>query len=432
MTNNTVIVGAQWGDEGKGKIVDYLADQHDVVVRFQGGHNAGHTLVIDGQRFALHVVPSGIMREGVTSIVGNGVVLSMSKLLQELDDLAKLGIPDPYGRILVSEATPLIFDSHVALDLAREEARRKGGAIKIGTTGRGIGPAYEDKVARRAVRAHHLRNPAVFEQRLRELVALHNAQLRLLGAQEVDADTIVAGALLDGVRILPLVADTSAYLHDAMKAGKRLLFEGAQGALLDVDHGTYPFVTSSNCVASTAAAGSGVGANALHHVLGVVKAYTTRVAAGALPTELDLNTEGTPGWVMSNVGGEKGTTTGRIRRCGWLDIPVLRRSIELNGLEGLCLTKMDVLDELDELQICVAYEYNGQRVERFPIDPEIADKVTPIYERFPGWKEKSAGVTSWDALPEGARRYVERIEELTGCPIPLVSTGPDRDHTIVR
>ena len=432
MDKNIVVVGAQWGDEGKGKIVDYLTDKMDAVVRFQGGHNAGHTLVIDGKRYALHVVPSGIMRDGVVCVVGNGVVLSMSKILQELDDLAKIGIPNVHARVKISEAVPLIFDSHVALDLAREEARTKGGSIKIGTTGRGIGPAYEDKVARRAVRAHHLRNPAVFENRLRELVAHHNRQLVMLGAKEVDVDAIVAQAFLDGARILPMVGDTSGYLNDLLAAGKRIMFEGAQGALLDIDNGTYPYVTSSNCVASQAAAGSGVGAKALHHVLGIVKAYTTRVAAGALPTELSLDGENTPGWVMSNVGGERGTTTGRIRRCGWLDIPVLRRSIELNGLDAIALTKMDVLDELDELKICVAYELNGERVNRFPIDPEQADAVVPVYETFKGWKAKTAGVTKWEDLPAQARAYVERIEELTKCRVSIVSTGPDRDHTIVR
>lgn len=432
MDKNIVVVGAQWGDEGKGKIVDFLTDKMDAVVRFQGGHNAGHTLVIDGKKYALHVVPSGIMRAGVVCVVGNGVVLSMSKILQELDDLAVLGIPDVHARVKVSEAVPLIFESHVALDLAREEARSKGGSIKIGTTGRGIGPAYEDKVARRAVRAHHLRNPAVFEQRLRELVAHHNKQLVLLGAKEVDVEAIVAQAFLDGTRILPMVMDTSGYLNDLMAEGKRLMFEGAQGALLDIDNGTYPYVTSSNCVASTAAAGAGVGAKALHHVLGVVKAYTTRVAAGALPTELSLEEENSPGWVMSNVGGERGTTTGRIRRCGWLDIPVLRRSIELNGLDAICLTKMDVLDQLDDLKICVAYELNGERVNRFPIDPDQADSAVPVYESFKGWRAVTAGVTSWDELPEQAKLYVKRIEELTGCPVSIVSTGPDREHTIVR
>ena len=432
MDKNIVVVGAQWGDEGKGKIVDYLTHDMHAVVRFQGGHNAGHTLVIDGKRYALHVVPSGIMRDGVVCVVGNGVVLSMSKILQELDDLATLGIPNVLSRVKISEAVPLIFESHVALDLAREEARTKGGTIKIGTTGRGIGPAYEDKVARRAVRAHHLRNPAVFEHRLRELIAHHNRQLVMLGAKEVNADDIVAQAFLDGARILPMVTDTSGYLNDLLVEGKRIMFEGAQGALLDIDNGTYPYVTSSNCVASTAAAGSGVGAKALHHVLGIVKAYTTRVAAGALPTELSLDGENSPGWVMSNVGAERGTTTGRIRRCGWLDIPVLRRSIELNGLDAIALTKMDVLDDLAELKICVGYELAGERVNRFPIDPEQADAVVPIYETFKGWQAKSAGVTKWDELPAQARAYVERIEQLTGCPVSIVSTGPDRDHTILR
>lgn len=432
MDKNIVVVGAQWGDEGKGKIVDFLTERMDAVVRFQGGHNAGHTLVIEGQRYALHVVPSGIMRAGIMCVIGNGVVLSMTKLLQELDDLASVGIPDVFNRIKVSEAVPLIFASHVALDLAREEARNKGGSVKIGTTGRGIGPAYEDKVARRAVRAHHLRNPAMFEQRLRALVAHHNAQLVLLGAPEVNVELVCAQAFLDSARILPMVEDTSGYLNDLLKAGKRIMFEGAQGALLDIDHGTYPFVTSSNCVASTAAAGSGVGAKALHCILGIVKAYTTRVAAGALPTELDLDAEGTPGWIMSNVGAERGTTTGRIRRCGWLDIPVLRRSIELNGMDAICLTKIDVLDELDELKICVAYELDGRRLERFPIDPDEADRVVPIYETFKGWKAQTAGIVQWEKLPAQAQRYVQRIEDLTGCPVSIVSTGPNREHTILR
>ena len=427
-----VVVGAQWGDEGKGKIVDFLNEGFDAVVRFQGGHNAGHTLVIDGKRYALHVVPSGVMRAGVTCIVGNGVVLSMTKILEELDNLVANGFTDVYQRVKVSEATPLILDSHVALDLAREEARQKGGEKKIGTTGRGIGPAYEDKVARRAVRAHHLKNPAILRTRVLELVAYHNAQLRLLGAAEVDADEVLQKVYSEALRVLPMVKDTAGWLADTLARGGRLLFEGAQGALLDIDHGTYPFVTSSNCVASTAAAGSGVGARHLHEVIGVVKAYTTRVAAGALPTELDMSEENSPGWVMSNIGQERGTTTGRIRRCGWLDIPVLRRSIELNGLTSIALTKMDILDSLDTILVCTGYTLHGKPLTRFPIDPQDADLVVPVYETLPGWKSSTVGITSWDALPANAKAYVEAIERWTDTPISIVSTGPGREHTFFK
>ena len=430
LKRNIVIVGAQWGDEGKGKIVDFLTDDCDAVVRFQGGHNAGHTLVIEGVRYALHVVPSGIMRPNVTSVVGNGVVLSMTKILQELDDLAKVGVPNVFERIKISEATPLIFDSHVALDLAREEARnRKGG--KIGTTGRGIGPAYEDKVARRAVRAHHIKNPVVFEDRIRELVTYHNQQLTLLGSPNINIEHVLEKSFAEATRLLPLIEDTAGYLQDLYQGGGRILFEGAQGALLDIDNGTYPFVTSSNCVASTAAAGSGVGANLLHDVYGVVKAYTTRVAAGAFPTELPLDLENSPGWLMSNVGAERGTTTGRIRRCGWLHIPVLKRSVELNGLTGLYFTKMDVMDRLKEVKICTAYELDGKVIHRFPIDPEDAGRVKPIYETMPGWSN-SEGVTSWEQLSQNAKNYILRIEELTKCPMKIISTGPGREHTFFR
>jgi len=431
MSKNIVVIGAQWGDEGTGKIVDILTEQIDIAVIFQGNYNDGRTIVIDGEKYALHTLPSGILREHVTCIIGNGVVLSMNKILKELDNLHNLNIPRVYERVKISETVPLILESHILLDIARANARIKKGMPKSGITKQGIGPAYEDKIARRAVRAYHIRNPYAFETQIKDLVSYHNQQLELLDAPTVDVNTILEKSLIDGARLLPMICDTSGYLNDAMRNGKTIIFEGSNGALLDIDNGTYPYITNSNCVASTAATGSGVGAKALHNVLGVIKAYSTRLNSGAFPTWLTLNEVNSPGWAMSNVGEER-ETTGAVRRCGWLDIPVLRRSIELNGIDSLCLSKIDVLDSLDEIKICTSYTLDGVLTERYPIDQDEAGRVVPIYETFKGWKSRTAGAMSWDSLPEQAKAYILRIESLTKCPISMVSTGPDRENIIER
>lgn len=443
---NVVVVGSQWGDEGKGKLVDWLTESAQGVVRFQGGHNAGHTIVIGGKATALHIIPSGILREGVRCYVGNGVVLSPAKLLEEIAGLEGAGI-QVRPRLRISEACPLILPAHAALDVAREAAREQGGAEKIGTTGRGIGPAYEDKVARRALRAQDLKHPERFAARLRELLQLYNFLLTgLYGSRTLDFGAALAPYLKDGElqfepiyeeamqqakELLPMLADVSLELNEAHARGENLLFEGAQGALLDIDHGTYPFVTSSNCVAGNAAAGAGIGPGLLHYVLGIVKAYCTRVGGGPFPTELDWQTEGTPGWHMSQVGAEKGVTTGRARRCGWFDAALLRRSAHINGLSGLCITKLDVLDGLPELKLCTGYELDGARLDVLPLGADDIARCSPIYETMPGWTESTAGVTSHEALPVNARLYLQRIEQACGVPIHLISTGPDRTHTIV-
>ncbi|MCS6811485.1 MAG: adenylosuccinate synthase [Tepidimonas sp.] len=443
---NVVVVGTQWGDEGKGKLVDWLTETAHGVVRFQGGHNAGHTLVIGGVKTALHLIPSGIMRPGVRCYIGNGVVLSPAKLLEEIEGLERAGV-EVRSRLRISEACPLILPFHAALDVAREAAKEKAGAAKIGTTGRGIGPAYEDKVARRALRVQDLKHPERFAAKLRELLELHNHVLvTLLGSDSLDWSPALAPYLERGrVRfepvyeeamrqaeaLLPMVADVSRELNEAHRQGANLLFEGAQGTLLDIDHGTYPFVTSSNCVAGNAAAGSGVGPGLLHYVLGITKAYCTRVGGGPFPTELDWQTEGTPGWHMATVGAEKGTTTGRARRCGWFDAALLKRSAQVNGLSGLCITKLDVLDGLPELKLCVGYRLDGQTLDLLPLGAEEIARCEPIYETLPGWSEPTAGITRYEDLPRNARRYLERIEATTGVPIHIISTSPDRDHTIL-
>ena len=426
MAKNVVVIGTQWGDEGKGKIVDWLTDHAQGVVRFQGGHNAGHTLVIGGKKTALQLIPSGIMREGVACYIGNGVVLSVPDLLREIDKLEAVGV-EVASRLKVSEACPVILPYHTALDAAREVAR---GAAKIGTTGKGIGPAYEDKVARRAIRVADLLNPERFAEKLRENLDYHNYVLvNYLHAEPVDFQQTLDRALADVPRLSPMVADVSSALHAAYKGGASLLFEGAQGSLLDVDHGTYPYVTSSNCVAGNAAAGSGVGPNMLHYILGITKAYTTRVGSGPFPSELP--TDQGVGKHLASVGHEFGTVTGRARRCGWFDAALLKRSVQINGVSGMCLTKLDVLDGVETLKLCTGYLIDGKAVDIFPVGAEDAARCVPVYEEMPGWSESTVGAKSMDALPANARAYVMRIQELVGVPIDMVSTGPDREETIV-
>ncbi len=423
---NVVVIGTQWGDEGKGKIVDWLTDHAQGVVRFQGGHNAGHTLVIGGQKTALQLIPSGIMRPGVACYIGNGVVLSVPDLLREIDKLEAAGV-EVASRLKVSEACPLILPYHVALDVAREAAR---GAAKIGTTGKGIGPAYEDKVARRAIRVADLCNEKRFAEKLLENLDYHNFVLtQYLKTQPVDFQKTLDDALANVPRLKPMVADVSNDLHIANQNGANLLFEGAQGSLLDVDHGTYPFVTSSNCVAGNAAAGAGVGPDMLHYVMGITKAYTTRVGSGPFPAELP--TDAGVGKHLASVGHEFGTVTGRARRCGWFDAALLKRSVQINGVSGMCLTKLDVLDGLESLKLCTGYTLNGKTVDIFPVGAEEAAACQPIYEEMPGWKESTVGVQSLEGLPKNARAYIERIQQLVGVPIDMISTGPDREETIV-
>ena len=428
---NVVVVGTQWGDEGKGKLVDWLTETATGVVRFQGGHNAGHTLVINGVKTALHLIPSGIMRPGVKCYIGNGVVLSATKLLEEIAGLEKAGV-EVRSRLRISEACPLILPYHAAIDVAREAAKEKAGTAKIGTTGRGIGPAYEDKIARRALRVQDLKNPERFATKLRENLELHNHVLTdILHAEPVDFDAVYNEAMAYAKEVLPMVADVSRELNEAHHAGANLLFEGAQGTLLDVDHGTYPFVTSSNCVAGNAAAGAGVGPGMLHYILGITKAYCTRVGGGPFPTELEWEKEGTPGYHMATVGAEKGTTTGRSRRCGWFDAALLKRSAQVNGLTGLCITKLDVLDGLTELLLCVGYELDGEKIDILPMGADEIARCKPIYETIPGWTDSTVGVIDYNKLPKAAQHYLNRIAETTGVPIHMVSTSPDRDHTIL-
>ena len=428
---NVVVVGTQWGDEGKGKLVDWLTEMSQGVVRFQGGHNAGHTLVINGVKTALNLIPSGIMRPGVKCYIGNGVVLSTAHLFKEIAQLEAVGV-EVRSRLRVSEACPLILPFHAALDSAREALREQGGTEKIGTTGKGIGPAYEDKIARRALRVQDLKHPERFAAKLRDLLDLHNHVLTtFLNAPAIDFDTTYAEAISHAEQLRPMMADVSRELNDAHQAGANLLFEGAQGTLLDVDHGTYPYVTSSNCVAGNAAAGSGVGPGLLHYILGITKAYCTRVGGGPFPTELEWQKPGTPGHHMSTVGAERGVVTGRYRRCGWFDAALLKRSAQVNGLSGLCITKLDVLDGIDELKLCTGYELDGATTDILPMGADDIARCTPIYESMPGWSQSTVGVTDYDKLPPQAQRYLARIEQVTGVPIAMVSTSPDRDHTIL-
>ena len=426
MARNVIVVGTQWGDEGKGKVVDWLTDHAQGVVRFQGGHNAGHTLVIGGQKTALQLIPSGIMRPGVACYIGNGCVLSLPDLLREIDKLEAVGI-EVTSRLKISDACPVILPYHVALDLARELRR---GDAKIGTTGKGIGPAYEDKVARRAIRVADLLNPEVFAEKLKQNMDYHNFVLEnYLKVEPVSYQKTLNDTLAIVPRIKPLIADVSTALNRAYESGSNLLFEGAQGSLLDVDHGTYPYVTSSNCVAGNAAAGAGIGPGMLNYILGITKVYTTRVGSGPFPSE--LSTEEGVGKHLSVVGMEFGTVTGRPRRCGWFDAALLRRSAQLNGLSGLCLTKLDVLDGLETIRICVGYKMDGKEISIFPSNGKDASRCEPIYEEMPGWKENPIGTKSMDALPANAQAYIKRIEELVGKPVDMVSTGPDREETLV-
>ena len=428
---NVVVVGTQWGDEGKGKVVDWLTDHAQGVVRFQGGHNAGHTLVINGRKTALQLIPSGVMREGVACYIGNGVVVDPVHLLSEIERLEAIGV-EVRSRLFISESCPLILPFHVEVDRARETLRESSGSGKIGTTGKGIGPAYEDKVARRALRIQDLKHPQRFARKLAELLALHNVALSgYLGSKALEFQPIYDRAMQVAEQLSPMFADVGYALHQSHLRGDRLLFEGAQGTLLDIDHGTYPYVTSSNCVAGNAAAGAGVGPQMLHYRLGITKAYTTRVGGGPFPTELPIYQAGTVGHHLSTVGQERGTVTGRARRCGWLDAAALRRAMIINGISGLCITKLDVLDGLQEVLVCTGYRLDGRVVDILPLDADDITRCEPVYEAFEGWSETTAGVTRWDDLPARARQYLLRVQELIGVPIDMVSTGPDRDHTIV-
>ena len=424
MSKNVVVIGTQWGDEGKGKIVDWLTDHARAVVRFQGGHNAGHTLWVNGKKTVVRLVPSGILRDGVECFIGNGVVLSPEALLKEIDELEAAGV-NASARLKVAEGCPLILPYHIALDQAREAAK---GDAKIGTTGRGIGPCYEDKVARRALKVIDLFDPARFAVKLKENVEYYNFLLtQLFQAQPVDFDTILADTMKQAERIKPMVADVSRILHDLNQAGVPILFEGAQGTLLDIDHGTYPYVTSSNCVAGAAAPGAGVAPQMLNYVLGIVKGYTTRVGSGPFPTEQDNEV----GAFLAKQGNEFGSVTGRPRRCGWFDAAALKRSIQINGVSGLCVMKLDVMDGLEEVKLCVGYQLGDKVVDILPFGSDDVSKCVPIYETMPGWSESSVGATRWEDLPLNAQAYLKRIEEVCGAPVDIVSTGPDRDETIV-
>ncbi len=424
MKKNVVVIGTQWGDEGKGKIVDWLTEKVVGVVRFQGGHNAGHTLVVNGVKTILRLIPSGMLHPHVTCYIGNGVVLSPEALLKEIDELTLAGV-NVVERLRISEACPLILPYHVALDQARE---LKMGAEKIGTTGRGIGPCYEDKVARRAIRVNDLRFPDRFKSKLIEVLDYHNFVLtKYLGAEAVSFESVYEPTLAMAERLKPMMSDVSADLHRAMADGGQLLFEGAQAAMLDVDHGTYPYVTSSNCLAGQASAGAGVGPQALHFVLGITKAYATRVGSGPFPTEL----EDEVGQRLRDRGHEYGSVTGRPRRCGWFDAAALKRAAQINGLSGLCVTKLDVLDGLKELKICTGYKLDGKVVDILPYGAESIESCEPIYEVHPGWTDSTLGIQQFDQLPLAARSYLRRMEQLVGIQVSLVSTGPDRNETIV-
>ena len=428
MGKNVIIIGSQWGDEGKGKVVDLLTDKAVAVSRFQGGHNAGHTLVIDGKTTVLHLIPSGILRDNVKCLIGNGVVLAMDALVKEIKELAVQGI-NAKERMLISEGCPLIMPYHVALDQAREIAR---GKKAIGTTGRGIGPAYEDKVSRRGLRVGDLLNTEMFAGKLKEVMEYHNFALEnYYHAEPVDYQKTLDESLSYLEEIRPMITDVTQVLHQYRENGDSILFEGAQGALLDIDHGTYPYVTSSNTTAGGAATGSGVGPKFFDYILGITKAYTTRVGSGPFPTELFDDV----GQYLGEKGHEFGATTGRERRCGWLDIVSLNRSNQINSVTGMCITKLDVLDGLETLKICTAYtfddEKDGKQLTIPPIGADLYEKCVPVYEEMPGWSESTVGAKSYDELPDNAKAYLQRIEELTKTPIDIISTGPDRDETII-
>ena len=425
MGRNVVVIGTQWGDEGKGKIVDLLTERAAAVARFQGGHNAGHTLVIDGVKTVLHLIPSGILRDGVSCLIGNGVVLALDALITEADALIESGVP-VYDRLKISPGCPLILPSHVALDEAREKAR---GSSAIGTTGRGIGPAYEDKVSRRALRVSDLFIRETFASKLGEILDYHNFLLKnYYGAVPVDFAKTLDEALGYAEIVAPVTADITQILQDFQDSNKSILFEGAQGSFLDIDHGTYPFVTSSNTVAAAASTGTGIGPRNLDYILGIVKAYTTRVGAGPFPTEL-FDDDGAH---LARVGAEFGATTGRPRRCGWFDAVALRRSIINSSVSGLCVTKLDVLDELVSIQICVGYKIDGEPISGLPVMVDRFAECEPVYEEWSGWQESTVGLTNYDDLPQKARDYLARIEELAGVPVDIISTGPDREQTIIK
>ncbi len=424
MGQSVVVLGAQWGDEGKGKIVDLLTERVGAVVRFQGGHNAGHTLVIGGKKTVLHLIPSGILRPDTLCLIGNGVVLSPAALQKEVAQLESEGI-DVRSRLKISPATPLIMPYHIALDQAREKA---AGGQAIGTTGRGIGPAYEDKVARRGVRVADLSYPDQLADKLRTVMDYHNFVLtKYLGAEAVDYQAVLDEALAFGEYVEPMKTDVAGLLHQLRRDGQRVLFEGAQGSLLDIDHGTYPYVTSSNTTTGGALAGTGVGADSIDYVLGIAKAYATRVGGGPFPTELHDEL----GEKIRERGQEFGATTGRPRRCGWIDLVALKRAVMINGINGLCITKLDVLDGLSSLKMCIAYRYRGKETEYAPLDAAGWNECEPVYLEFPGWQESTHGITDFARLPPAARAYLRSLEELVGCPIAMVSTGPDRDANIV-
>ncbi len=425
MKKNVVVIGAQWGDEGKGKVVDLLTDRVSAVVRFQGGHNAGHTLVINGKKTILRLIPSGILHAHVKCYIGNGVVVSPRALIDEIAELEKAGL-DVVSRLRISEACPLILPYHIALDQARERAK---GDAKIGTTGRGIGPAYEDKVSRRAIRLQDLFFPDRFAAKLREVLDYHNFVLtQYFKAEPVDFQTTFDQTLELAKKLQPMMTDVSAELNALMAQDKHILFEGAQAALLDIDHGTYPFVTSSNCLAGQASAGAGVGPNTLHYVLGVAKAYATRVGSGPFPTELHDEL----GEHLRVKGNEYGSVTGRPRRCGWFDAAALKRAVQLNGMSGICFTKLDVLDGLEIVRVATGYKVNGKVCDILPVGADALAMCEPVYEEYPGWKQSTVGIKSFDALPKEAQVYLRRLEALVGAPISIISTGPDRNETIIK
>jgi adenylosuccinate synthase len=433
MQNNVVVIGTQWGDEGKGKIVDWLTDQADAVVRFQGGHNAGHTLVIgqgnNQKEYKLNLVPSGIIRENTQCFIGNGVVLDINHLKNEIKMLEQDGI-SVSDRLFISPGCPLILDCHIKLDQAREQKRAKD--KKIGTTGKGIGPAYEDKVSRRALKVYDLFNIETLKEKLADLLTYHNFVLtNYLNTDPINFDDQLNSLLLQADFIKPYIYDVSKKLHELNGSGKRILFEGAQGALLDIDHGTYPYVTSSNCVSGQASSGSGVGPNMLNYILGITKAYTTRVGGGPFPSELNIEDEKSPGFQMSHKGKEFGTVTQRKRRCGWFDAAALKRSAMINGLSGLCITKLDVLDGIDKLYICTGYQIDGKKFDLLPLGADQVSSCKPLLIEMPGWKESTFGVNDWERLPENARNYLLKLEELCNVPLHIISTGPERNETIM-
>ncbi|WP_274584219.1 adenylosuccinate synthase [Neisseria leonii] len=425
MAKNVVVIGSQWGDEGKGKIVDWLAEECSGVVRFQGGHNAGHTLVVGGKKTILRLIPSGILHENLDCFIGSGVVVSPEALLAEIDELNAAGVKNVEGRLKIAPTCPLILPYHIALDKAREASK---GDKKIGTTGRGIGPAYEDKVARRAIRAVDLFDTEKIAEKIKANVALYNVQLEHLhGAEPIRYEDIMETINGFKDRILPMIHDVSRTLYEKGQKGERLLFEGAQGTLLDIDYGTYPYVTSSNCSAGAAAPGAGVPPHMLHYVLGIVKAYTTRVGSGPFPTELFDEI----GAGLAERGNEFGSVTGRARRCGWFDAAALKRSIQVNGISGMCITKLDVMDGIEEIKICTGYEFDGKQVDILPCGADAVAKCVPVYETMPGWKESTFGIKTYGQLPQNAKNYLKRIEEICGAPIAIISTGPERDETIL-